>query len=167
MEHLESVYAALWQAGAAHGMANFGVYAVNSMRMEKAYPAWSSELTNEITLIEAGLERFVNYQKGDFVGREALLKRKEDGIKIKMIYLEVAAHDADCRGGEPVYHKGSVVGMTTSGAFGHRTGKSLAFAYVQAELEETDYEIMLLGELRGARVLNKAAYDPMNERLRS
>jgi dimethylglycine dehydrogenase len=167
MQHLEKLYDALWEAGKAYGMVDFGVYAVNSMRMEKAYAGWSSELTNEITPIEAGIERFVNYKKGDFIGRDAVLQRKNQGIKIKMIYLEVSSTDADCRGGEPVYLKGEVVGMTTSGAFGHRTGKSLAFAYVQAHLDKSDYEVLLLGEKKKARVLTKSAYDPNNERLKS
>lgn len=166
MQHLESVYDALMKAGEAHGVADFGSYAVNSMRMEKAYAAWSSELTNEITPIEAGIERFVSYKK-DFVGKDALLKRKEDGINIKIVYLELDTSDADCAGGEPIMLNGNVVGMTTSGAYGHRTNKSLAFGYVQAHLNETSYEIMLLSETKQARVLTEAAYDPENERLRS
>ena len=163
---LAAVYDVVWSAGEALGIADFGVYAVNSMRMEKAYAAWSSELTNEITMIEAGMERFVSYKKGDFVGREALLKRKEDGIDIKMIYLEIDADDADARGGEPIYSNGEVVGLTTSGAYGHRVGKSLAFGYVNADLNESEYEVMLLGGMLGARVLNEPAYDPENLRLR-
>ena len=167
MQHLDKLYDALWEAGKPFGMVDFGVYAVNSMRMEKAYAGWSSELTNEITPVEAGIERFVSYKKGDFIGREAILQRKAEGIKIKMIYLELDATDADCRGGEAVYLNDQVVGMTTSGAYGHRTGKSLAFAYVQAQLEEPTYEILLLGERKKARVLTQAAYDPNNERLKS
>ena len=165
MEHLETVYDAIWQAGEAHGIADFGAYAVNSMRMEKAYAGWSTELTNEITPIEAGIERFVNYKK-DFIGKEATLRRKEEGMTIKMIYLEVDASDADCAGGEPIMLNGEVVGMTTSGAYGHRTGKSLAFGYVQANLDEPVYEIMLLGEMKKAQLLDRPVYDPDNVRLR-
>ena len=166
MRELATVYDAVWSAGEAFGIADFGAYAVNSMRLEKAYAAWSTELTNEITMIEAGMERFVSYKKGDFVGRNALLKRKEDGTDIKMVYLEVDADDADARGGEPIYLNGEVVGVTTSGAYGHRVGKSLAFGYVNADLDATEYEVMMLGEMRGARVLSKPAYDPENLQLR-
>ncbi len=165
MRKLEKLYDAIMQAGEKHGIADFGSYAVNSMRMEKAYAGWSSELTNEITPIEAGIERFVNYNK-DFIGKDAVLKRKEDGITIKMIYMELDATDADCRGGEPIMLNGNVVGMTTSGAYGHRTGKSLAFGYIQADLNEQEFDIMLLSELKKARVLTKPAYDPDNLRLR-
>ncbi len=169
MARLEAVYDALTEAGAAFGLADFGVYAVNSLRLEKAYKGWGSELTNEITMIEAGLERFVNFDKGDFAGREALLRRREDGIAIQLVYLGVEAGDADPIGNEPVLADGRIVGVTTSGGYGHEVGQSLAFAYVEPghAAPGSALGVSILGEVRPARVLPEPAYDPRNERLKS
>ena len=94
---------------------------MNSLRMEKAYRAWGLELTNEVTMIEGAMERFIDLAK-DFVGKAGTLKSKEDGPRIQLVYLEVAATDPDCRGNEPVYHDGRLVGITTGGAYGHAVG---------------------------------------------
>ncbi|MEQ8664990.1 MAG: FAD-dependent oxidoreductase [Rhodospirillales bacterium] len=172
MADLETVYDAVWAAGETHGIANFGAYALNSMRMEKAYRGLHSELTNEITLIEADMERFFAPDKmgpgGDFTGREATLKRREDGVAIKLAYVEVDAADNDVVGGEPVFIGGKCVGVATSGGFGHATGKSLAFVYVPPERTApgSEMEIGLLGERRKAVVLAEPAYDPSSSRMR-
>ncbi|MFQ5421883.1 MAG: FAD-dependent oxidoreductase, partial [Anaerolineae bacterium] len=122
LAELETVYDALWSAGEEFGIADFGVYAVNSLRMEKAYRGWGAELTNEISMIEADMERFIKFDKGDFVGRAALRRRKEEGIDTKLVYVEVAANMADVRGGEPVFDGQKVIGVTTSGGYGHIVG---------------------------------------------
>ncbi len=168
MAHLEALYEAVWEAGQAHGIANFGAYALNSMRMEKAYRGLHAELTNEITLIEADMERFFAPDKGDFVGRGATLQRKQDGIGTKLAYVEVDATDNDVVGGEPVFVNGSCVGVTTSGGYGHYTGKSLAFVYAPPECTEPGFEmeIGLLGERRKAVVLAGPAYDPASANMR-
>ncbi len=167
LNRLVELYDALWTAGEPHGIADFGVYAVNSLRMEKAYRGWGAELTNEITLVEADMERFVKREKNDFVGRDATLAAAAGGV-IKLVYCEVDARDADSLGGEDVFKDGRVVGVTTSGGYGHTVGKSLLFAYVEAELAKPGetFEIALLGEMRAARVLSEPAYDPGNARLR-
>ena len=169
MAGMEGVYDALMSAGEEFDIANFGVYAVNAMRMEKGYKAWGAELTNEITMIEADLERFVNLNKGDFVGRQALIRRREEGIATRLVYLAVDADDADPLGNEPIYADGRIVGISTSGAYGHAVKQSIAFAYVEPQLAEpgTGLEIPILGERRGARVLAQPLYDPKNERLRA
>ncbi|MDJ0609501.1 MAG: FAD-dependent oxidoreductase [Kiloniellales bacterium] len=169
MARLEQVYDALMEVGQAHGIADFGAYALNSLRMEKGYKGWGSELTNEITPIEAGLDRFVDLDKGDFVGREALVARRGNGIDLKLVYLDVDAADADPLGNEPVHANGATVGVTTSGGYGHAVGKSLAFAYVKPAqaAPETALEVTIQGERRACRVLAKPAYDPGNERLRA
>jgi dimethylglycine dehydrogenase len=169
MAELERVYDALMEAGAEHGIADFGAYALNSLRMEKAYKGWGSELTNEITMIEADMERFVNFDKGDFVGRDALLKRREAGVNLKLVYLSIETEDADSLGNEPISAEGRSVGITTSGGYGHAVGQSLAFAYVEPAFAApgTALEVTMLGEGRPARVLEGPAYDPKNERLRA
>jgi dimethylglycine dehydrogenase len=166
---LETLYDAVWAAGEEFGIVDFGAYAVNSLRMEKAYRGWGTDMTNEMTMIETGMERFVKFDKGDFVGREALLRRKEEGIATKLVYVEVDADDADVYGGEPVYYGEKVIGVTTSGAYGYAVDKSLAFAYVNPEFAEPDsaFDFEILGKRCQAKVLARPAYDPSNKRLRS
>ena len=173
MENVETHYDMLMEAGAEFGIANFGTYAVNSLRMEKAYKGWGSELTTEITPMEAGLERFVDFSKS-FIGREATLSRKLLGINTKLVYLTVETNDSDCLGNEPVLDPKApvtgekIIGVTTSGAYGHTVGQSLAFAYVQPQFSEpgTQFEIRILGRKCSGTVLKEAAYDPDNLRLK-
>lgn len=166
---LPRIYDTVWKAGKPLGIADFGLYAINSMRMEKAYRGWGAELTNEITLIEADMERFFASGRGAFTGRDATLAVKAAGAKSRLIYLEVDATDSDVRGGEAVFAGGQVVGVTTSGGYGHRTGRSLAFAYVRPDLTTagTRLDVELLGSRHGARVLAEPVYDPANERMRA
>jgi dimethylglycine dehydrogenase len=163
------LYEALVEAGREYRIADFGTYAVNSMRMEKAYKAWGAELTTEVGLMEADMERFGDLAKGDFVGRAALARCKESGIDLKLVYCEVEALDADAMGNEPVYRDDRIIGITTSGAYGHAVGRSLAFAYVEPAYAApgSELEILLLGERRPARVLPAPAYDPVNARPRA
>ncbi|MCP4359862.1 MAG: FAD-dependent oxidoreductase [Chloroflexi bacterium] len=166
---LEALYDAIWSTGIEFGIADFGAYAVNSLRMEKAYCGWGSDMTNEMTMIETDMERFVKFDKGDFIGREMLLRHKEEQLTTKLVYVEVAAKDADVYGGEPVFHGNKVIGVTTSGAYGHTVNKSLAFAYVDPEfaVPNTTFNIEILGHNYQAKVLAEPAYDPKNKRLRS
>lgn len=169
MGDMKAVYDALMQAGADHDIGHFGTYAVNAMRMEKAYRGWGSELTNEITAIEADIERFVKLDK-EFIGKAATQQRKQDGAQGKIVYLELEAGDNDSTGGEAItVGEGEVIGLTTSGGYGHRTGKSLAFAYVQPGYAEpgTEMTCWLLGEPRTAVVLADPVFDAANEKLRA
>ena len=169
MERLAELYDAVWSAGEEHGIADFGTYAVDSLRMEKAYRGWGAELTNEITLVEADMERFAAFGKDDFTGKAAMQRVKQAGIATQLVYVEVEPGDCDVHGGEPVLADGKAVGVTTSGAYGHYTGRSLGFAYVEPRLAApgTTFAIDLLGEPRAATVLAEAVYDPGNERLRA
>lgn len=169
MAGMPKLFDALTTAGRPHGLALFGTYAMNSLRMEKAYRGWGSELTNEIDMFEADMERFIRFDKTDFIGRQASLMLKQRGPRTRLVYLSVEAADSDCAGNEPVYAEDRVVGITTSGAYGHAVGKSLAFAYVEPKLiaPGTPLEILLLGERRKAVVLSGAAWDPANARPRA
>ncbi len=168
MAEMERLYDALMSAGEEHGIANFGTYAVNAMRMEKAYKAWGAELTTEITLIEADMDRFVDFEKENFIGREATLARKKEGVNIRLVYVSVDTDDADPAGNEPVFDDDRIIGVTTGGAYGFTVGKSLAFAYVEPEYASpgSQFEIEILGSRRRATVLAEPAYDPENRRLR-
>jgi dimethylglycine dehydrogenase len=169
MEHLEAIYDALWQAGEEFRIANFGLYAVNSLRIEKAYRGWGAELTNEVTMIDAGMERFIKLDKDNFVGKDATLRQKQAARIFQLVYFEIKATDSDVRGGEPIFMADECVGVTTSGGYGHIVQKSLGFGYVDPANSEpgTDLDIDLLGERCRATVLKDAAYDPANERLRA
>ena len=167
---MENLYDKLMSAGKRYNISNFGTYAVNSLRLEKAYKGWGSELTGEISLVEAGMERFYNINKKDkFIGSDALKEKILQGIEIKIVYLEVNTEDADPFGNEPVYYNDKIVGVVTSGGYGFRVNKSLAFAYVEAELAQNvkEFQIKIQGEKRKATVLEGMAYDPNNTKLKS
>ncbi|CAN5529099.1 FAD-dependent oxidoreductase [soil metagenome] len=168
MAGMPKVYDALMKAGAPHGITLFGTYAMNALRMEKAYRGWGSELTTEIDMFEGSMDRFIRLDKEVFTGRAASLSLKQRGPRIKLVYMEVDAGDNDVRGNEPVYRNGSVAGLTTSGGYGFTVQKSLAFAYVDPKLagEGEAFEVLLLGERRKARIIAQSAYDPQNARLR-
>ncbi|QEX17860.1 glycine cleavage system protein T [Hypericibacter terrae] len=167
MKSLPIVFDAVMKAGGAHGIQLFGTYAMNSLRMEKAYRGWGSELTNEVTLIEGDMERFTNLDK-DFIGKAATLRSKQQGARIKLVYMTVDAGNSDCYGNEPIYQGDKVVGITTGGAYGHAIDKSLTFAYVDPKLAQDGqaFEILMMGERRKARIVPQPAWDPKNERLR-
>ena len=166
MEHLEALYDALQDAGANFGMADFGLYAVNSLRLEKAYRGWGAELTNEVTMTDADMTRFLRLDKEDFTGKQATLAQRDRTLQL--VYFDVDASDSDVRGGEPLYHGSECVGVTTSGGYGHYVRKSLGFGYVPPQLAApgTNLDVTLLGERRRVTVLEQPAYDPDNERLR-
>ena len=161
------LYDALVESGAPHSMVHYGSYAMNEMRIEKAYKAWGSELTTEITPIEARLERFVDQSK-DFVGKDVVVSRSGEELDMVLVYCEVSTGDAECRGNEPVYSGDTMIGITTSGTWSHSTNKSLAFAYVHPDFEEPGsvFEIQIMGDKCQAMVLDAAAVDPLNEKLR-
>jgi dimethylglycine dehydrogenase len=166
MGSLPALYDAVWEAGRKFGIANYGLYAVNTLRTEKAYKAWSTELTNELNMLEADMTRFINFNKSDFVGKAATLQQGARPLKI--VYTEVQATDTDARGGEPILVGDRCIGVTTSGAYGHRVRKSLAFACVDTEFAApgSAFELLIQGERRAATVLNAAAFDADNARMR-
>jgi len=160
-EYASDLYDALWQAGEAAGIRDVGLYAVNSLRMEKAYRGWGAELTNEVTLHDADMNRFD--------ARSAADKKADKSSGYRLVYLEVAATDSDVRGGEPVFVDEQCVGVTTSGGYGHHVQKSLAFAYVESNYvgSSVEFGIDLLGKRCAASVLPAPVYDSRNVRLKS
>ena len=154
------VYNALWTAGEAHGIADYGSFAMNVMRMEKGFKG-ASELTNEVTLAEADVLRFARADK-DYLGRDKTLNTDLPWV---CAYLEIEPDGiADGHGGEAVLHDGRVVGSTASVAYGPTVGKILAFAYVKpgAAQPGTALEVIIHGKPRVARVLGEPAYDPQS-----
>ena len=168
MERMAALYDAVMEAGEDLGVADVGLYAFDALRMEKGYKAWGLELTTELTPVEGGLDRFVDFDS-PFIGRDAVAARARENVESRLVYLSVDALDADAHGNEPVYADGRVVGLTTSGAWGYAVGRSIAFAFVEPDLAApgTELEIAILGRRRGARVLAEPLYDPGNERLKA
>ena len=168
MAEMPTVFDALMRAGDPHGIALFGTYAMNSLRMEKAYRAWGEELTNEVTLIAADMERFVASGK-DFIGKAATLRARQEGPPIKLVCLAVESVDNDCYGNEPIYCNDRLVGVTTGGSYGHAVEMSLAFGYVEPDLARADerFEVLMMGRRCAARVLPRPAWDPDNVRLKA
>ncbi|MDA0701632.1 MAG: FAD-dependent oxidoreductase [Proteobacteria bacterium] len=168
MAGMARVYDALWQAGKGHGIGNFGSHALNSMRLEKGFRG-ALELTNEVTLPEADVMRFVKMDKGEFIGREATQRSLDAPPRWLCAYLAIEAGDADCIGGDAVFADGAVVGSVSSGAFGHIVGKSLAFAYLKPECAApgTRLEVQILDTRRPAIVLGEPAYDSDSAKPRS
>jgi dimethylglycine dehydrogenase len=158
------VYNALWAAGEAHGIENYGSFAMNSLRMEKAFPG-AGELTNEVTLPEANVMRFVKLDK-DYLGIEATRASAEAKEQPWICaYLEIDPDGVeDGHGGEAIRLNGEVVGATASVAYGHTVGKILGFAYIKphAATPGTELEIIIAGEPRIGRILGEPAYDPQS-----
>ncbi len=167
IDSMLTLYDALVASGEPYGLVHYGSYAMNEMRIEKGYKAWGSELTTEITPVEARIERFVD-QSRDFIGKEAVVARSKEQLSMVLVYCEVDTVDTECRGNEPVYFDGEMVGITTSGTWSHTLNKSLAFAYVDPELEnvESGLEIQIMGERRPATVLQAPAVDPLNLKIK-
>jgi dimethylglycine dehydrogenase len=166
MADLVALYDALWAKGAAFGLTNIGLYALNAMRMEKGYKAWGSELTNELTMIEADMGRFLALKKEDFVGKAATLAAPD---RFRIVYGEVDAQNVDPRGAEPCMVADTCIGLTTSGGYGYRTGKSLFFACVPLEnaAPGAQFDILLQGHRQRATVLAAPVYDPDNAKMKA
>ena len=169
VEYQRNLHALLTQAGSAYGLKPFGGRALNSMRLEKSFGNWAREFRPIYGPYEAGLGRFVNMDKGDFVGREAALAEKHSGGALRLLAFAVDAADADAIGDEPIWHEGSVVGWVTSGGYGHSVGKSLALGYVPAEFAASSgtFEIEIIGDRRPAVRLDAPAFDPQGTRMRA
>ena len=174
MTELPVLHERLCAAGEPVGIRPFGAYAMNSMRLEKGYRAWGTDLTTERTPIESGLGRLVHTTGREFTGRTALLARAQSTDAWRMVLLSMEPDDdADPFHTHTVWRDGQPIGIVTSGAPGHRTGKVLALAYLRPESTRAGapgtrggLEVSLLGRRRGARVLDAPPYDPADARLR-
>ncbi|MHB8814179.1 MAG: GcvT family protein [Steroidobacteraceae bacterium] len=175
-DYQRALYELLVTAGAEQGLKHFGGRALNAMRIEKGFGNWAREFRPIYGPYEAGLGRFVALDKGDFVGRAAAVEERSRGGEMRLVAFAVNAADADAIGDEPIWHDGRVVGWVTSGAYGHRVGRSLALGYVPAAIAAASqgFEIEIIGERRPAERLTAAmqgggacAYDPSGARMRS
>jgi dimethylglycine dehydrogenase len=169
-EYQRRLYLALMDAGREAGIVNFGMRALLCMRLEKNFPTWFRELRPIYGPFEAGLERFVDFSKDDFIGREAALREKQTGGVLRRVSMTVEASDADVLGDEPIWHAGKVVGWVTSGGYGHFVDRSLAQGYVPKALAHDigarSFEVEILGDRRPATIIEEPLFDPQGSRMR-
>lgn len=162
-----NLYEQVQSAGGDLGLRQFGLRALDSLRLEKGFGTWAREYRPIYTPAEAGLDRFVDLRKNAFVGRDAVLQDRENGPKVRLVTLTVDADGADVSGDEAVWHDGEVVGWVTSGGYAHAADRSVALAYVPAALEHANgsFEIEILGDRRGATLQSEPLFDPERARM--
>jgi len=160
----EQVWDRLLAAGKPEGLVPAGLGARNTLRLEAAYPLYGHELDEETTLLEAGLGWICRFDKGDFIGRDALIEQKQRGTRKKLAGLEMADRGI-ARDGYPVWIDGRVVGRVTSGSYAPYLKKNIGLAYVPPEYAETGREIQV--EIRGSRVAARLAPLPFYKRSRA
>jgi dimethylglycine dehydrogenase len=163
-----TLWGELGEAGSPRGLRPVGDYAVDCLRLEKGYGIWNAEFTQRYTPGESGLDRYIAWGKGSFVGREAAMREREEGPTRRLVSLEVDAADADAGADDPIWLGDRLVGSVTSGAYGHRVGASLALAYVDREVTGPDVEltVSVVGQSRPCTILPAAPYDPQGARIR-
>lgn len=146
-----------------------GMYALNSLRLEKSFGIWSREFSRDYTPHMAGLGRFIDYARSDFIGSDAALLDREQAPPRRLVTLAIDTAVAEAAGYEPLELDGSCVGYVTSGGYGHRIGQSLAMGYVDSTVavEEARLSVIVLGERHPCRILPHPPYDPSGERMRA
>lgn len=166
---LLGVYDLLWEAGAPHGMRDFGMYAVESLRLEKCYRSWKQDLSTDYTPLGSELGRFVRLNKPDFVGKSAIVEEGRAGPGEKFVAMIVDTSDVDAPYLSTIWNEGERVGLVTSGGYGHRVERSIALGQVRPDLARvgTELEIEILGRRCPATVVRDPIYDPENARLRA
>jgi glycine cleavage system aminomethyltransferase T/glycine/D-amino acid oxidase-like deaminating enzyme len=156
----------VWEAGRPHGLVAGGYKAIDSLRLEKGYRVWGSDITPEVTPFEAGLGFAVKMDKADFVGREALAEADEHGDVLRCLTLSDPR--AVALGSEPVRVRGGLAGRVTSGGYGYTVGRSIAYAYLPGELDVgTKVEVEIFGERIEGEIASEPLYDPAGERIRA
>lgn len=164
IEHQQALYDAIMEAGSEFNIGDFGLRAMDSMRIEKGYPMWGHDLTTEYSIIESNMKFFVKLDKGDFEGKAAVEAEIANGTsRRKMVLLELHDTEVDASlGMEPVYANGKIVGQISSGCYGHRTEKSLALAFIDVDAVDADLQVQVLGEMYRAIKTPGSVYDPKN-----
>ncbi len=170
VEDTAAIFDDVWKEGQRHGLKPFGMFALDSLRIEKGYRAWKGDLSTDYTVLQGGLDRFVKWEKPDFKGKAALLAEKQRGVAKRFVMLVVDAGECDAPYMSTLWHDGKVVGETTSGAFGYRVQRSVALGMLRADLAVpgTELEVEIYGErFRAVVQEDRPLWDPHNERIRA
>ncbi|MBI1880780.1 MAG: FAD-dependent oxidoreductase, partial [Chloroflexi bacterium] len=162
------VWDRLMAAGGEVGLQPGGYKVLDSLRLEKGYRYWSADITPTDNALEAGLGFCVRFDKGDFIGREALLKIKAEGLRQRLCTLTIGGEIGLLYGGEPIYANGRIVGRIRSGGYGYTVGQNIGLTYLPLDLtpKGTRLEVEIFGERIGAEVAADVLYDPKGTRLR-
>ena len=170
MEYALRLWDTLWEAGQPEGLAAAGYKAIDTLRLEKGYRYWGGEISPDYTPYEAGLGFAVKLDKGNFIGREALLEQKVSVLERKLCCLTLSDSRTVALGKEPIRTKdGKIIGWVASGGYGYSVGKSIIYAYLPIEYAKTgvELEVEFFGEQVGAVVVQSPLWDPKGERIRS
>jgi dimethylglycine dehydrogenase len=164
-----ALYQALSEAGGELGLRPFGMRAMMSLRLEKSFGAWLREYRPDYSAAETGLDRFIDFAKNDFIGRDVAMAERDEPPKRKLCAFVVEADDADVWSDEPIWKDDAVVGFVTSGGYAHYVEKSVALGLLPRELADvkTVFEIEILGRRRPARLITEALFDPNGARMRA
>jgi dimethylglycine dehydrogenase len=166
--YMSALLAAVLEASSGLGIRHVGMYALNSMRLEKCFGVWSREFSRDYTPRMARLERFIAYDKPRFIGQHAALEDRLSVPDKRLVTLAVDSEEADASGYEPISLGSELVGFVTSGGYGHCAATSLAMGYVQSTVadEQSELSVTILGERRNCRILKHAPIDPSGARMR-
>jgi 4-methylaminobutanoate oxidase (formaldehyde-forming) len=165
-----ALWTTIWDAGLPHGLVAAGYRAIDALRLEKGYRAWSSDITPDETPYEAGLGFAVALDKGiDFIGRDALISPKEAAPRKRLRCLVLDDPRSVCLGNEPVRLGDAIVGRVTSGGYGFAVERSIAYAYLPPDRAAigTRGEVEVFGDWIGFEVMREPLYDPKGDRIRS
>ena len=164
-----AIWDAVWAAGEPHGLKPFGMFALDSLRIEKGYRTWKGDLSTDYSVLAAGLGRFVRWDKPDFVGKQALENERQQGSPKSFAALTVEANGYDAPYMSTVWRGDEIVGETTSGAYGYRVDRSIALSMIRTDCTApgTALEVEIFGDRYPATVHDGPHYDAANERLRS
>ncbi|MCP4184220.1 MAG: FAD-dependent oxidoreductase [Hyphomicrobiales bacterium] len=169
MENQLALFEALMGAGSTCGLGLVGARALGQLRLEKGYRSWGTEMTTEVSPASAGLDRFCRPEKGDFIGRDAVLAARKTPPEKVIATLAFAANGSDCWGSEPIFADEECVGYVTSGGYGWRVEQSLAVGWIPRSCCKpgTKLQIQILCEMINAEVVADPIFDPENKRLLS
>jgi 4-methylaminobutanoate oxidase (formaldehyde-forming) len=170
MEYGLRLWDTLWEAGRLEGLVAAGYKAIDSLRLEKGYRYWSGEISPDYSPLEAGMGFAVKLEKEEFIGKEALLEQKENGLTRKLCCLTLSDNRTIALGKEPIRSKdGKVIGWVASGGYGYTLEKSIIYAYlpVDCALAGTEFDVEFFGELVGAVVVQSPLWDPKGSRIKA
>ncbi|MGD0752660.1 MAG: FAD-dependent oxidoreductase [Anaerolineales bacterium] len=170
MEYGLRLWDTLWAAGQPEGLVAAGYKAIDSLRLEKGYRYWSSEISPDYSPLEAGLGFAVKLNKKDFIGKEAILKQKEAGLTRKLCCMTLSDNRTIALGKEPIRSKdGKIIGWVAAGGYGYSVEKSIIYAYLPMEFAKvgTELQVEFLGEQVGAVVAQSPLWDPKGERIKA
>ncbi|MBC7737789.1 MAG: aminomethyl transferase family protein, partial [Candidatus Saccharibacteria bacterium] len=165
-----AIWDAVMAAGTPLGLKPFGMFALNSLRIEKGYRAWKGDLSTDYTVLQGGLERFIDWSKPEFRGKQALAAEQQQGVTNRFCTLKIDAGDLDPPYMSTIWHNGTVVGELTSGYYGHRTEACIGLGMLKADLNQpgTAVQVEIFGQLYPAVVQpDEPLWDPKNLRIRA